>query len=126
MVVDTSNRVQSDGDAYERHSRVVEGLAELAQETNVALVALTHVNRAAGAAPALEHLSNTGAAEQVADRVVILTPKDAAEKKERATWCARVRMLLAKDRYPINRPDDRWQWDVTVRPEYPAVESGWQ
>ena len=125
VIVDTSNRISAHGDSYERHSRVAEGLANLAQEAGVALCALTHVNRGAGSHPALEHISNTGAAEQVADRVVILVPAD-VEKKGRPAWCPRIRMSLAKDRYPINRPEGRWDWNVTMEPQYPRVVSGWK
>ena len=124
-IIDTSNRISEGGDSYERHSRVAEGLAGIAQETGTALVALTHVNRGSGTNPGLEHISNTGAAEQVADRVVILVPDD-VKKPDRPAWCPRIRMKLAKDRYPIGRPDTRWEWNITVRPEFPTVQSGWE
>ena len=124
VVVDTSNRVAATGDAYQRHSDVAEGLADMAHGLNVAIIALTHVNRASGGAPGLEHLSNSGAVEQVADRVVMLVPQDAKEAKP-AAWCPKVRMKLAKDRYPIGRPEGRWEWNVTVEPQFPRVASGW-
>ena len=37
VVVDTSNRVAAAGESYERHSRVAEGLADMAQDLNVAI-----------------------------------------------------------------------------------------
>ena len=124
VIVDTTNRIVERGDSYERHSQTAENLAALAQEMTVPICGLTHVNRGSGDNPGLEHISNTGMAEQVADRVVIMIPRQ-PKPKDRPSWCPHIKLKLAKDRYPINRPEGRWDWDVTMEPQYPRVRSGW-
>ena len=123
IVVDTCNRLRPDGNResqYERHTAIAEALPDIARRLNVPILTLTHFNRSSvGSTPSLADLANTGAAEQVADRVIGLTPSD-----PKAAWSPGIDITMLKDRFPLGKPEGRWTWAITLQPATPAVVSG--